>query len=181
MVLILNIKIQNLYPINSKFIPSLKSLESESLSTIVASSNSISILTFLPEISSTKRIFFWGDFGAAGVCSSSYQNKEQIWLAISSIFFRKMVMKKNPSCNYLLITRSTVIFFKKNLKHEGEFVGCFWFQFGVFWCISWEGHSLPLRMPLFCQYYTSWFTNLCLIPPYFGWFRVIYPKIGLFG
>ena len=86
MVLILNIRIQNLFPINSKFIPSLKSLESESLSTIVASSNSISILTFLPEISSTKRIFFWGDFGAAGVCSSTYQNKEQIWWAISSIF-----------------------------------------------------------------------------------------------
>ena len=135
MVLILNIRIQNLYPINSKFIPSLKSLESESLSTIVASSNSISILTFLPEISSTKRIFFWGDFGAAGVCSSSYQNKEQIWLAISSIFFRKMVMKKNPSCNYLLITRSTVIFSRKiwNMRESvfaatGFSLVSYWFQ-----------------------------------------------------
>ena len=67
--------------------------------------------------------------------------------------------KINP-CHGTVAPRSMVIFFKKNLKHERECVGCFWFQFGVFWCISWEGHSLPLRMPLFCQYYTSWFTDL---------------------
>ena len=27
---------------------------------------------------------------------------------------------------------------------------------------NWGGHSLTLRMPLFCQYYTSWFTDLWL-------------------
>ena len=57
-------------------------------------------------------------------------------------------------------SRSTVIFFKKNLKHEQECVG--WLSWKAGWKLveSWEGHSLPLRMPLFCQYYTSWFTDL---------------------
>ena len=62
----------------------------------------------------------------------------------------------------LSASRSTVIFFKKNLKHERECAGCFWFQFGNKLETSWDGHSLPLWMPLFCQYYTSWFTDLWL-------------------
>ena len=70
---------------------------------------------------------------------------------------------KPMSFSYRLISsdpRSTVIFFKENLKHERECAGCFWFQFGNKLETSWEGHSLPLWMPLFCQYYTSQFTDL---------------------
>ena len=51
----------------------------------------------------------------------------------------------------------------KNLKHEGECVYCYWFQFGFILVSRWVGQPFSLRMPLFCQYYTSWFTNLCLL------------------
>ena len=56
--------------------------------------------------------------------------------------------------------RSTVIFFKKNLKHERECVG--WLSWKAGWKLveNWEGHSLPLRMPLFLFTTKGWFTGL---------------------
>ena len=75
------------------------------------------------------------------------------------IHFYTLWAKSCKNC-LMLYPRSTVIFFKKNLKHERECAGCFWFQFGNKLETSWEGHSLPLWMPLFCQCYTSWFTDL---------------------